>query len=272
VRFLLVMTAAAMLVGDATDADACICPSKAFALPAVDATDVPTNVRELYFPAMTMPYWTGSPALRAASGEEVAITVRATPGYHDRMYTAELLQELQPDTHYTLWVETDEKALAFTTGAGPDLVAPPAPHFDGLRIDYFNNADDSSSCGKKSFAIEGYVVAPLEDDIETVVLRFVASDGSSQERILPLSPTGTRGADEHIWFPNALGPRVCQLDLKIVEGEYGVEAWTIDAAGNTSEVATQRVTVDGGCSTTRSGSFASVLVVLAFVTRRRRRE
>jgi hypothetical protein len=78
--------------------------------------------------------------------------------------------------------------------------------------------------------------------------------------------------EETVWFPGTLGTATCQVRLELVEDEtYLVEAWTIDVAGNASEVTTQDVLVDGGCAATRPGSFGGGIVVLALALRRRRR-
>lgn len=262
----------AMLVSRADSAHACSCSSNAFDLPASGTTGVPTNLREIYFSSS---YVTNGVRLRSADGEELDVgVVRTAPGYKYTLWVASVPAELRPNTQYALWNEhpsSSEMLLAFTTGSGPDHVAPPPPRFESFRIEYIGR-DNHDTCGRETGRIDGYLAAPRDTDIATVILRFVRSSGESEERILPASPTGTLNSDETVWFPGILGSHYCQIGLELFEDEtYLVEAWTIDVAGNRSEVTTQEVHVDGGCGATRPGSLSGGLAVLALGMRRRRR-
>lgn len=266
----MVVASVALLVGRTGDVRACSCASNAFDLPATGTTGVPTNLRSIYFSAYSA---NNDVRLRAADGEEIDVGVVPTaPGYGNSLWVASVPTELRPNTYYTLWHEppgSNEILLSFTTGSGPDHVAPPSPRFERLRIEYVGG--DEGPCGRATARIDGYVAAPRDVDIATVVVRFVRSNGESEERILPPSPTGTLNSQETVWFPGILGSGTCQVNLEFVEGErYLVETWTVDFAGNPSDVTSQQVDLGGGCRAGQPGSLGGGLAVLALALRRRR--
>ncbi|MFN0246942.1 MAG: hypothetical protein ACKV2T_08530 [Kofleriaceae bacterium] len=266
-----VLVCVTLMVGRTDEAHACSCLSNAFDLPSTGTTGVPTNLREIYFSK----YYAGDGVrLRSADGEELDLgTVQSAPGYGSSLWVASVPTDLRPDTSYVLRNKYvgpfDPALLAFTTGSGPDQLPPPRPRFERFGIDHIGG--DLQPCGRETARIHGYVAAPRDKDIATVVVRFVRSDGQREERILPTSPTGTLNLEETVWFPSILGTQDCQVKLELLEDEtYRVEAWTIDVAGNQSEVTAKEVLVDAGCATTRPGSLG-VIAVLAFALRRHRR-
>jgi hypothetical protein len=264
-----VIASVALLVSRTDRARACTCPSNGFDLPANGAIGVPTNLREIYFSSQDA----SDGVLRSEDGEELDVGLVRAAGYGASMFVASVPAELRPNMRYELRsAQPASVLLAFTTGGGPDLVAPPAPRFERFHIDYIGT--DGDSCGRVTAEINGYVAAPRDADIATAVVRFVRSNGESEERILPTAPTGRLiQTGETVWVPSILGSLVCQVQLELLEDEpYLVEAWTIDVAGNASEVTKQDVLVErGGCAATRPGSLGCGLVVLALASRRRRR-
>ncbi len=276
VRSAVVLVASvALLVSRVDDAHACSCQPIAFDLPATDSNGAPTNLREIYLPTYVPSIGLH---LRAADGEEVAVGVpRDLPGYHYTLWAVPVSAELRPNTHYTLWQDqvgsTQMRLTSFTTGSAPDHTAPPPPRFESLDIDYVGgDRGDSASCGRALARIDGHVAAPRDADIASVVMRFVRRNGESEERILPPSSTETLNPDETTWFAGVLGTASCQIYLDLLEDEtYVVEAWTVDVAGNPSDVTTQEVLVDGGCAASRPSSLGGALAVLMLVLRRRQR-
>ena len=95
----------------------------------------------------------------------------------------------------------------------------------------------------------------------TAGVRFTGAD-QIQEYILPPDYL-------HIGL---LGTTTCQLYLELEPGEtYKVEVWSLDVAGNESEVVTSSVEYGCGCQSSSAADASGACLVLTLGLRRRRR-
>jgi hypothetical protein len=259
-------------------ARACSCPSQGWFVPNAGTTGVPTNFSEVFFYLDIVEHdFLDNLALVPDTGPTVPLSGtllwETVP-----QYRVEIPGPLLPDTGYRVF-DGNFFITSFTTGAGPDLEAPPALAFDSLEIaraDYVPGM--MSSCGSSFTGFRADVVSTGEAPAALAV--SITGPGPQQDYVVP--------------YPDGLGlltNSFCRIKVAIEQGaEYCVELRGRDLAGNlgpaVSQCATVRACADvedvdypdvfgcpvdgaraGGCS---AGNPALVVVLAAVPLIRRR--
>ena len=262
------LVAAALVALNARSSDACSCPVERGTLPSHGDVGVATNLKAVYF------WGHGTDAYLVASD---LTEMRGQVEQSASMRILLLTGDLMPETSYTLQFTGDTSispAVTFTTGSAPDRLAPPSPRFADFHIDWLGR-DDRDTCGPNDYRIRGYLAVPPGTDTVTMGMRFTDVAGNARDTHLwPVSAIEQATGDQ-VWFPGQLGTTYCANRFTLEKGAtYLVEAWSIDRAGNTSEPASQTVTLsaeDGGCSTGGGPALPCFVVVVPMFVQRRRR-
>ena len=274
----LLVGALALGVLDGRDAEACTCiPEQS--IPGSTDADVPTNLDRI----LVMKSFAGPELWREATGERVPLRaaqeVSTLRTYDWLQY--ELGAELLPNETYVIGTLSSELGR-FTTGDGPDVVAPTAT-LHGIDIARATLVDVVSSCGNELTA--------LDDDI-------TASEDAVVAQVRVTGPNMDVYAELRLPFGlGFLSSEVCALQVLYTPGEeYCFEVRPRDWAGNVGEPTTactivrscgdvtdsydwrddaftcpQRASASGCSAPSRPGALAPIVVTLAFVWWRRRR-
>lgn len=224
--------AGALVVALTPDAEACSCTGFDWFAPADGAVDVPTNLASITYSGS---YSASGLSLKDDAGNEIDLGATVPlDGYLSGVSRVDVVEPLLPSTRYELtYSGADGPAvLSFTTRATADSTAPAAVTVNELRAQYSEYGPEvGDSCGNQMGSLRG-AIAGAEPGATLVV--HIAGTNLDQTRSVE--------AGGGFYFAS----HGCSVELEVAPcGDYTVEVWQVDLAGNASPMTTSDVHVRG---------------------------